>query len=98
MDYEIRFEESERPPVRLASGENLSEHLTVENSPILFGCRTGICGTCAIEVLATEGGELSPRTPDEEELLSVLAPNRPSCRLACQLRLEANLKIRKVSL
>lgn len=98
MEFEIRFDESEKPPVRLASGQNLSEHLTVENSPILFGCRTGICGTCAIEVIATDGGALPPRTRDEEELLSVLAPDRPACRLACQLRLQANMKIRKVNL
>ncbi|MBC6436085.1 2Fe-2S iron-sulfur cluster binding domain-containing protein, partial [Nostoc sp. HG1] len=33
--------------------QNLSEHLTIQNSPVLFGCRTGICGTCLVEVNGT---------------------------------------------
>ncbi|MEL6495801.1 MAG: 2Fe-2S iron-sulfur cluster-binding protein, partial [Cyanobacteria bacterium J06623_7] len=34
--------------INLEVNQNLAEHLTVENSPILFGCRTGICGTCLV--------------------------------------------------
>lgn len=94
-EFEIRFEEGQ-PSVLLKEGSALSEHLNIKNSPVLFGCRTGICGTCAIEI--TEGLEsLHPRTREEEDLLEVLTPDRPSCRLACQLRINASIKLRKIS-
>lgn len=98
MELEIRFLDSDKEPVRLPEGSNLSEVLTIQNSPVLFGCRTGICGTCAIEIVEEKGEALHPRTPDEVEYLEALAPDRPRCRLACQIRLNTNLAIRKVSL
>lgn len=94
---EISFEGDTHPPLRLPAGAALSENLEVRNSPVLFGCRTGICGTCVIEV--TRGLEnLHPRTTEEEELLDVLAPNRPRCRLACQININADIRLRKVSI
>jgi ferredoxin len=98
LDFEISFEDSSKAPVRLKSGAPLSEFLDIQNSPILFGCRTGICGTCAIEICDEKGGPLHPRTQDEEEYLSAIAPDRPKCRLACQIRLNTNLCIRKVEI
>lgn len=94
--YEISFEGDSYPPVKLREGATLSEHLEVRNSPVLFGCRTGICGTCTIEV--TRGLEnLHPRTREEEELLEVLAPDQPRCRLACQININADIRLRKAS-
>ncbi len=98
LEFEVRFADSDKPPLRLAAETNLSEALDVHNSPILFGCRTGICGTCAVEVVAEHGEPLHPRTADEDEYLSAMAPDRPKCRLACQIRLNTNLTIRKVEI
>ena len=95
-DFEIAFEGSDKAPVKLEEGTCLSENLTVENSPILFGCRIGICGTCAIDVVEHQG--LHPRTPEEVEYLDALAGECPSFRLACQIRLNANIRVRKVSI
>lgn len=93
----IEFENCEMEPVQLEEDSLLSEHLTIQNSPILFGCRIGICGTCSVEIL--EGSEeLQPRTPEEIEYLEVMAPDNPNCRLACQIRLNANIKIKKVEI
>ncbi len=39
----ISFPETDYPPINLPHHQNLSEHLTIQNSPVLFGCRTGIC-------------------------------------------------------
>ncbi len=93
----VSFEDEKYSSIELPEGSRLSETLNVHNSPILFGCRTGICGTCAIEVLEGEKA-LHSRTSDEAEYLTVFAEGRERCRLACQIRLNANIKIRKIRL
>ncbi len=83
----------EYPPLRLPRGVNLSEHLTIENSPVLFGCRTGICGTCRSNVEALNGGRLDSPSEDEISLLSIICPGNPAARLACQINITADVKI-----
>jgi len=92
-EYTVSFSPARHPSVKLSRGANLSEHLTIENSPVLFGCRTGVCGTCLIEVLTQERGQLPPPASDESELLEIIAPDKPRARLACQIYLCADLKI-----
>ena len=97
MIYEVGFgSESKFAPVHLEGGANLSEHLTAVNSPILFGCRTGICGTCLIEVLEETQGTLHSKTPQEEDLLPLIAPSHTQARLACQIQICANIKIQRL--
>lgn len=86
--------DSDKAAVDLEEGDNLSEKLTIHNSPILFGCRIGICGTCAVEVIETDA-PLNPRTHDENEFLGAMAPGRDNVRLACQININTNLKIKK---
>jgi len=93
----ISFEETPYEAVELENGALLSEHLTVENSPILFGCRTGICGTCSIEVTAGLT-QLHSRTSEEKEFLELMCPEKLKYRLACQIQINADIKIRKVNL
>lgn len=92
-EYEIQFEDSTFSPVKIPSGENLSEYLHACNSPILFGCRSGLCGTCLIEIME---GETTPPSQEEKEALEVYSPGNPRMRLACQLSASHSLKIRKV--
>jgi ferredoxin len=92
-EFTINFSPATHPPVRLEGGAILSEHLTIDNSPVLFGCRTGICGTCLIEVLAEENGVLSQPEDDEKELLEIVAPQDARARLACQIALCADITI-----
>lgn len=94
MSCRIEFPESDKAPVELKEGDNLSEKLTIHNSPILFGCRIGICGTCAVEVIE-EDSPLHERTHDEKEFLEAMAPGRNNVRLACQININTNIKIRK---
>lgn len=94
MSCKVEFEDSDKQPVELQEGDNLSEKLTIQNSPILFGCRIGICGTCAVEVIDSDA-PLHPRTHDEKEFLGTMAPGRDNVRLACQIDINTNLKIRK---
>ena len=85
----IRFPETDYQPLTLELHQKLSEHLTVQNSPVLFGCRTGICGTC----LVTVTGEISPPHEEEQEILEMLAPGNTQARLACQLDLTSDIEI-----
>jgi len=93
--FKISFEE-DFSEVVLEKNTSLSEKLTIENSPILFGCRIGICGTCAVEVIEDLG--VNPRTSEEIEYLDAICPEKPASRLACQIKLSANLKLRSIKL
>jgi len=85
----ISFPGTNYPPINLQSHQNLSEHLTIQNSPVLFGCRTGLCGTCLVDAI----GNIPAAKADEREMLDTLAPNVQNARLACQIDLTANIKI-----
>ena len=88
----IRYLNSPLPDLTIPSGKALFEVLTLQNSPILFGCRTGICGTC----LVTVQGKISPPDPDEQELLEILAPDIPNARLACQIHVTHDIDIQRL--
>ena len=90
MSCKISFPYSDYRSLSLPAHTPLADALTVQNSPILFGCRTGICGTC----LVTVTGDMPPPDADEQELLDILAPNDPHARLACQLDVTHDLEIR----
>ena len=77
------YETSEVPPE-----QTLAEELDAANSPLLFGCRTGICGTCVVEAV---GKDIPPPDDEERELLEVLAPDNPNARLACQLDVRCDM-------
>lgn len=88
----ISFPGTDYPSITLQSHENLSEYLTIYNSPVLFGCRTGICGTCLVEAI----GDIPAAKADEQEMLDTLACARRNTRLACQIDLTANVEIRRL--
>ena len=90
---EVRFDPATYAPLRLPSGSRLLEHLTIENSPVLFGCRAGMCGTCLIRVEPTGDGALDPPDEAEIELLDLIAPGESHARLACQLVLTADVRV-----
>ncbi len=93
--YTITFPDTLHAPAVLPEGSNLSEMLTVMNSPMLFGCRSGICGTCLIQV--DEGyAQLIPPTTEESEALEIYAPGNAKARIACQVSLVANITLRKI--
>jgi len=89
--HRVEFPGTDFTPVEIAEGSNLSEVLTAENSPVLFGCRTGICGTCLSSVDAA--GQLEAPDPEEQEVLEVISEDEPNARLCCQLSISCDLKI-----
>jgi len=88
-EFRVQFPGTDFPELRVAGGLSLSRTLDVQNSPILFGCRTGICATCIclIEGLRRGPGE------DEKEVLEIYAPEHPGARLACQVDVDADISI-----
>ncbi len=80
-------------PVQLEAGANPAEHLSCENSPVLFGCRTGICGTCMSRVEVLGSGNLEEADQEEKDLLHLLCPQEPKARLLCQLRLTSDILV-----
>ncbi|MFI5342624.1 MAG: 2Fe-2S iron-sulfur cluster-binding protein [Chlamydiales bacterium] len=93
IEFEVDFDNSTFPPVKVPAGENLSEHLHACNSTILFGCRSGLCGTCLIEVVH---GQIAPPNQEELEALKIYAPDNPQARLACQLEVCGPIKLKKI--
>lgn len=97
MNCKIEFTGSDHSAVELNEGDCLSEKLTIHNSPILFGCRIGICGTCAVEIISSEK-TLPPRTQNEIDFLETMVPGREDIRLACQIHINTNMKVKKTSI
>jgi ferredoxin len=87
--YQISFPHADRSAILVASNSRLSDSLTIQNSPVLFGCRTGICGTCLVAIR----GDISPPDKDELEILEIFAPNNPLARLACQITVTGDIEI-----
>ena len=87
--HKVRFPGQPFEELLVEEGTNLSVALDATNSPALFGCRTGLCGTCALIVR----GELSPPDEDEVEVLEVYADGAPGARLACQIEVRSELEI-----
>jgi ferredoxin len=85
----LSFPKTSYPPMSLPAHTPLADRLTVQNSPVLFGCRTGICGTCLVRV----AGEIPPPQADEREVLEAIAPHLNDARLACQIDLTVDLAI-----
>lgn len=85
----VHFPNTDYEPVTIQSDDTLSLCLTQQNSPILFGCRTGICGTC----LVSAKGEIKPPSTDEQEVLALFALNDSNARLACQIKHQGDLSL-----
>lgn len=94
--HKIFFEESDYKPLEICDGTNLSEVLNSLNSPVLFGCRTGLCGTCVVKVLPVGNEKMDPPTLDEQLILGTICPNEPNARLACQIRLNADITLKLI--
>lgn len=89
MTVTVRFADRRWAPVPIAAGTGLAEVLDVHNSPVLFGCRTGLCATCLAEV----EGDIPPPDAEEREMLAIHAPDNPRARLLCQVRTVADLTV-----
>ncbi len=95
MSFCVEFPSTSHKTVSLPAGANLSEQLTVVNSPVLFGCRTGICGTCLVQIQSGEE-TLAPPGEAEQEALEIYAPGIKNARLACQIALTSDVSLIRI--
>jgi len=66
--------------------------LTELDNHLMFGCRLGVCGACAVEIL--EGKlNLSPMQVDEKEFLELIGHCDDDYRLACQCQVFGDVTI-----
>jgi ferredoxin len=93
--YKICFPGASFAPLVLPERAPLSLHLTASNSPVLFGCRQGVCGACLSRVIPV-AGELAPPGAHEREALDIYAPEEGNARLVCQLELTADIEVEKL--
>lgn len=94
MSYTVSFPGTGYAPIcceaEIGEAETgFSQNLTVQNSPLLFGCRTGLCGICVVRV----SGPVLPADAAEQEILAAYAADQPQARLACQLRPQGDIQI-----
>ncbi len=73
------------------AGSGLMEIANMVGSSLAFGCGTGVCGSCLINVI--EGMEnLSPKTDQERETLESTGAAENQ-RLACQCKVSGDVVI-----
>ena len=90
----ISFQAEGFAPIEVATGAPLSEVLDGTHSPVFFGCKTGNCGTCLVDVNAESAALLPPPSDDELNILDAQATDRPHARLACQLVASCDMELR----
>jgi len=93
----IYFDDASYAPVSAPQGSALAEILTPENSPIAFGCCSGMCGACLSEVDDLDQS-LTEMSDHELETLELFGQDKRNARLACQLKLTGDLKIKELNL
>jgi ferredoxin len=91
---QITFDTEGFAPLEVPAGAPLADALDGPHSPVFFGCKSGDCGTCVVDVDPEGLEKLAPASDEERATLEAFAPGRLFARLACQLRAEAPLRLR----
>ncbi|MDX1412143.1 MAG: 2Fe-2S iron-sulfur cluster-binding protein [Nitrospirales bacterium] len=93
------FFERQGKTVRCNAGWNLRRLALANKIPVYHGfdkvinCRgQGLCGTCKVEVYASEDFDVNPRTAMEEKKLRKFT--NPSLRLSCQVKVHGNIRVK----
>ena len=88
----VTFDSKDFQAVGLSQGDSVAEKLNIRNSPILFGCRMGICGSCAIQI-ESDDPLAYVKTSEEIEFFSAIGRAEENLRLACQISASFDFKI-----
>ena len=92
MEHRIDFTDGTH--IHVPDKENLADCDEIFDSPILFSCRTGACGTCLVKI--HEGMENLPKIDEDEQEMLDLGKRGSEYRLACQLFATGPVKIEYV--
>lgn len=89
----IEFVRFRRAPLEVEDGSNLMRSLLSSGIPVASSCQgDGVCGKCALRVLA-KTGVLPDRTPLEKELLIKANRDHAEYRISCQLQLTQDILV-----
>lgn len=91
----IHFDDEDYDPIDAEKDSWVSMVLDHQDSPVTFGCRSGLCGTCAVEV-SENARPLPPPDEGEQETLDLVWPGRKNLRLACLLKASCDMKLKPV--
>lgn len=92
--FKITFDDPAFAPVDVEAGAKLCDVLDGTHSPVFFGCKSGNCGTCLVELDETSFATAPPPDELEQEYLEFAAKDKPHARLACQLTAQCNLHLK----
>jgi len=90
----ISFPADSAPALQVPLGAPLADALDRPDAPVFFGCKTGNCGTCLVEVAEDALARLPEPSAEEKDWLETLAPGNRQARLACQLSAVCDLHLR----
>lgn len=89
MSHKLSF--TDGTSIDVPNKELLIDCDDIFDTPITFGCRSGVCATCICRV--HEGEEnLPPKSDEEIDILSTFK-GKEDCRLACQLYCTGDVKM-----
>lgn len=81
--------------VELPQNSPLTDLEELTETDIAFGCRSGACGVCTIEVLKGISN-LSEASDMERSFLTALGYPEERYRLACQCRLQGDIMVQPI--
>jgi ferredoxin len=75
------------------AGSNFREVAQAQNLDVAFGCESGICSTCLIQIKSGKEN-ISPKTDQEEFTLDTrgVAPDDMNTRLGCQCQINGDVE------
>jgi len=80
----IKIPSQQNLVIDVPDGTALLDAFAEHPAPIFWGCRTGLCGVCRVEVIPSLPELLPAPTKEELEVLS-LFDSTPRSRLGCQV-------------
>ena len=88
--YKVRFD-SEEQELLVGESETFLTIYEKYDSPLMFGCMEGNCGTCKIRVIENSEN-LSPMELKEKDFLQSIGASEDE-RLACQCKILGDVSI-----
>lgn len=88
----VTFITDDNLEIEVSKGTSMQDAAEEALASLPFGCRSGSCGTCRLNVI--EGMEnLNPMTDREKDLFENLTEVDSQERLGCQIEINGDVKI-----
>lgn len=84
---------TDKMTLEVPSGSKIPDIVDQSGATVPFGCRHGSCGTCRV-IIEAGMKNLNPKNQQEEDVFENFTSVRDDERLACQLIVYGDVKIR----